>query len=296
MIEKPSILITSLGRTGTEFFAKLFAEILPDSTSLHEPDLFQNTGAENKWMHYVQQVQRAGIWRMMILKAFGKWTLVKLSDDKFLGRFDQGETANRLNAQRKSFIHKLPGSIYVEANIGYYGLLDITPQVFRNHRAVYFIRDGRDWIRSQMNWGEFYGKRGFRKLISHNWPAASDLQGDSYSGQWMHLSRFEQLCWAWARLNEYALSTLSKNPYTRVFRFEEIFLGEDRYRVLDELISFTGSVSGGNSVNISSMAGWLERRSHQSLPGFPAWENWTSRQKESFTNICGDLMKKIGYW
>jgi hypothetical protein len=295
MIEKPSILITSIGRTGTEFFARFFNEILLDSTSVHEPDIFQNTGVENKWGHYLEQVRRAGMWRMVFLKALGKWTLVDLSDAKFLGRMDCERAAAGLSAQRSAFIRKMPGAIYVEANIGYYGLLDITPRVFQEHRAVYIVRDGRDWVRSHLNWGEMYGKKGVRKLISHNWPAASALPNDPYAERWESLSRFEQLCWAWARLNEFALDSLSKNPKARLFQFEKIFLGKERYQVLKELVTFAVSQPGIDSERIGSTDGWLERKIHQSTEGFPAWENWTSDQKSHFEGLCGPLMEKLGY-
>ena len=82
-IEKPTILVTSLGRTGTDFFAKFFASIIPDCTSLHEPDIIQNTGVNDKLAHLMEQVRRAGVWRMLFLKVLGKWTLVKLSDSRF---------------------------------------------------------------------------------------------------------------------------------------------------------------------------------------------------------------------
>lgn len=295
MIKKNSILITSLGRTGTEFFARFFSKLLPDSTSLHEPDIFQNTGVENKWLHYLHQVRRAGIWRMVTLKALGRWTLVKLSDDKFLGRIAPGQATLRLNFQRKAFVAALPGSIYVEANIGYYGLLDITPRVFQEHRAIYIVRDGRDWVRSHMNWGEFYGKKGVRKWISHNWPPASAVAHDPYAEQWDSFSRFEKLCWAWARLNEYALGTLSNNPNVRVFKFEEIFSGKGRYQTLNDLVFFTTSQPGIDPSRIGSTAGWLERKSHQSPQSFPAWEDWSTEQQYHFERLCGPLMEKLNY-
>ena len=295
MIERPSILVTSLGRTGTEFFARFFAHVLPDATSLHEPDIFQNTGVENKLAHYLQQVRRAGPWRMVFLKALGKWTLVKISDARFLGRQDRPQAVRALTGQRKAFIESMPGSVYVEANIGYYGLLDITPQVFQEHRAVYVVRDGREWVRSHMNWGEFYGKKGLRKLISHNWPAASDVPGDPCAEQWDTFSRFERLCWAWSKLNQYALETLSSNPNARVFRFEKIFSGEERYEVLDDLVAFTTSLPSLPSTGRRSTAGWLEKRTHQSSSGFPAWEAWSADQQQHFRVVCGPLMEQLGY-
>ena len=295
MIDKPSILITSLGRTGTEFFARLFAEIMPDATSLHEPDIFQNTGVENKRIQLLQQVRRAGPWRMVFLKALGRWTLVKLSDAKFLGQLNELQAARALIGQRKGFIEGMPGSVYIEANIGYYGLLDITSQVFREHRAVYVVRDGREWVRSHMNWGEFYGKKGLRKLISHNWPAANRVHGDPCGPQWDGFSRFERLCWAWSRLNQYALDCLSGNSNARVFFFEKIFSGEERYEVLEDLVTFATSLSGAHSIPPHSLEGWLEKRTHQSPAGFPAWEAWSEGQKRHFERLCGPLMEQLGY-
>jgi hypothetical protein len=296
VIETPSILVTSIGRTGTEFFARFFAHILPDATSLHEPDIFQNTGVENKLACYLQQVQRAGPWRMVVLKALGKWTLVQLSDSRFLGDIDQSRAVRDLNTQRKGFIEGMPSSIYVEANIGYYGLLDITPQVFREHRAIYLVRDGREWIRSHMNWGEFYGKKGIRKLISHNWPAASDVPGDPCAADWTSFSRFERLCWAWSALNTYALDTIPGNPNARLFRFEEVFSSKNRYRSLEELVAFATSLPCLASKPHGNINGWLEKRTHQSPAGFPSWDGWTADQKDHFDRICGPLMQKLGYY
>src|SRR5574339_426393 len=159
VIDKPTILVTSLGRTGTEFFSKFFADIIPDCTSLHEPNTIVLTRhIENRLEQYIQQVRIAGFWRMVILKALGQWNLAKLSDGRFLGKLSDQQAMKRLYAQRAGFISKLDGSIYVESNLGYYGLLDITPKVFKNHREIFIVRDGREWIRSMINWGEVYGK------------------------------------------------------------------------------------------------------------------------------------------
>jgi hypothetical protein len=294
-IEKNVIIITSLGRTGTDFFAKLYSAILPDAIAVHEPDIFQNTGIQNKWGDYLQRVRRAGVWHAVVLKALGKWTLVKISDEKLLGSLSPTQAALALLEQRRSFVKNMPGSIYVESNIGYYGLLDITPQVFENHKAVFIIRDGRDWVRSHMNWGEFYGKKGLRKLISHNWPPASALPLDPYAKIWDALSRFEKLCWAWARLNKYALETLAGNPHVRVFQFEQIFSEEGRYRTLNNLVEFTTKQPGVDPAKIGDVSGWLERPTHQSRDGFPAWEGWTREQQNFFKEVCGALMEETGY-
>ena len=294
-IEKPTILITSLGRTGTEFFSKFFAGIIPDCTSLHEPDIVQNIGVENKLAHFAQQVHRAGIWRMVVLKAIGKWTLVKLSDSRVMGTLENRSESKKLYNQRNGFINKMPGEVYVEANIGYYGLLDITPEVFTTHKAIFIVRDGRDWIRSHLSWGEFYGKSGIRKLFSHNWPTAKDIPRDPYNEKWDTLTRFEQMCWAWTRLNDYALRTISKNQNAMVFQFEKLFLGEEKYQVLNKLVSFSTSLPGIDTAHLGKASGWLERKSHQSSLNFPSWEKWPKKQKKQFKTICGAQMQKLGY-
>jgi hypothetical protein len=295
MIEKPSILITSVGRTGTEFFAKLFSEILPDCTSLHEPDIFKYTGIQNRLGHFSEQIRQAGLWRMVILKALGKWTLVNISDARFRGVLDYHQAATRLHDQRLGFVARMPGTIYVESNLGYYGLLDVLPETFKNHRAIYIVRDARDWIRSTYNWGEVYGKKGLRKLLAHKWPTAGDIPGDALARKWESLSKFERLCWTWARLNEFALNNISKNPHARLFHFEKIFTGEKRYSYLNDLLQFATSLTGMEHPLLNSTDGWLERKIHESSNRFPGWETWTVDQKRHFEIICGPLMAKLGY-
>src|SRR5258706_14980989 len=111
MIEKPTILVTSIGRTGTEFFSRFFANIIPDCTSLHEPNtIVITTHIENRLEQYVQQVRRAGIWRMGFLKALWKLDVTKLSDSRFLGNLSFCEASSNLTDQRMGFISKMPCS------------------------------------------------------------------------------------------------------------------------------------------------------------------------------------------
>ncbi len=84
MIDKPSIIITSLGRTGTKFFADFFADIIPESTSLHEPDIFNFSLKKGKGLKYLNKQLRESDFKNLILKkALGKWSLVSLSDKRF---------------------------------------------------------------------------------------------------------------------------------------------------------------------------------------------------------------------
>jgi hypothetical protein len=295
MIDKPSVLITSLGRTGTQFFSLLFKDILPDCDSFHEPDIVQFAGVKNRITPFLSRVRSAGIYNMIILKSIGKWSLVRLSDRRLKNELNDLEASIDLSRQRVKFIQSKKRNVYVESNIGYYGLIDLLPNVFSQHRAIFIVRDGRDWVRSTYNWGEIFGKKGVRAIFSHKWPTAKDLLDSPYAEQWDSLSRFQKICWVWSRLNEYALTTVEKNPHARVFYFENIFSDEQKYTYLKELVDFAIDLPEISTTQISKAEGWLKKKVHMSSKDFPAWDNWTSEQKEQFQQICGPLMEKLGY-
>lgn len=291
MINKPTIIITSLGRTGTRFFYTLFANVLSNCTALHEPDVLHIFHSRE----LVKQVKDAGVYSLIIRKALGKPNLIRLSDSRVVGELSRSEIKQEILSQREDFIHSKRGSIYVESNAGYYALVDTLPEVFTHHRAVYIIRDGRGWVRSKMNWGEMYGKGKLRSIFAHTWPTAPEIAEDPYADQWHTMSRFERICWAWTKLNGYALDIVQDNPSARVFRFEDIFKSENRYQHLAELVNFATDMPGVDPVPAEALDGWLDRRIHKSSGDFPAWSEWSTQQKQQFIEICGPLMEELGY-
>jgi hypothetical protein len=298
VIEKPVIIITSLGRTGTKFFQILFRDVVSDSTALHEPDYLnfgQYQGVRRKIDRLIEQVEEAGSYNLIIKKVLGRWSLVKLSDDRFRGEVCYRRSAQRLLNQREDFIDSQNGSVYVESSSAYRGLIDVLKSVYENHRVVYIIRDGRDWVRSKMNFGKIYAKGKLRGIVSHTWPTALEIENDSYRSKWNSISRFERICWAWSRLNKYALKTVQENPNARVFRFEDIFKSENRYQHLAELVNFATDMPGVDPVPAEALDGWLDRKIHKSSGDFPAWPEWSTQQKQQFTEICGPLMEELGY-
>jgi hypothetical protein len=297
MIKKPSIVITSLGRTGTKFFSTLFGEIIPDSASLHEPDVFNfvQYGTTGERIRQIfKQIREAGVSNLIIRRAFGKWSLIELSDARVRGELGYAEAVQQVLSQRREFIHSQEGSLYIEANIGYYGLIDVLRNVYEHCRVVYIIRDGRDWVRSHMDWGEMYGKGRIRSLLAHTWPTACETE-DPYKSKWESMSRFERLCWAWARLNEYALRTIQENRNARLFRFENIFRSEDSYQHLADLVEYATTFPHAGRIATSPLDGWLEQQIHRSFARFPLWEEWTKEERRQFEVLCGPLMRALDY-
>jgi hypothetical protein len=298
MIDKPSIIITSLGRTGTKFFQELFADIIPDATSLHEPDYLnfgQYHGISERFRQLVRQIQESGFSNLIIRKALGKWSLIALSDARLRGTLDYSEAVEQVLSQRRSFVRSQDGSMYIESSSAYFGLIDVIMGVYKQHKVVYIIRDGRDWVQSKMNFGRIYLKGKVRSMISRNWPTAQDIENDPYQSRWAVMSRFEKTCWAWARLNKYVMDTVKENPNARVFRFEDIFKSGDRYQHLADLVNFATDMPGVEPVPPEALEGWLDRRIHKSSGEFPAWSEWSPEQKGQFREICGSLMKALGY-
>jgi len=290
MIEKPAILITSLGRTGTKFFANIYQELIPDCTALHEPDTLHLVPRR-----LLKQVRTAGIYRMVFLKAIGRWSMPTLSHSRVKGTLDYQKAVYLVERYRKNFIAGLSGGIYVESSLAYYGLIDVAADVFNNHKLIYIIRDGRNWIRSKMNRGVMYNRGFIQGLLAHRWPTGRDFQLDGGFATWEKLSRFERICWAWTTLNRYALETIKLNPHSKLFYFEDIFESNNSEQNLKKLVDFSTS-----HINVrileKSLIGKLQKRVNISSGDFPDWEDWSRVDRSTFSRVCGSLMKELGYF
>jgi hypothetical protein len=205
-------------------------------------------------------------------------------------------------SQRRGFVHSRSGTVFIESSLAYYGLIDVLKGVYEHHRVVYIIRDGHDWVQSWLNWGEMhgisggmYGKGRIGKIFGHNWPKASEIAADPCQQEWVSMSEFEKLCWAWFKLNAYAFDTVQENPNARVFRFEDIFQSKDRYQHLADLVQFVTTFPDIGSVSAGPLEGWLDSQVYKSAGRFPPKEKWSTEQKRQFRTMCGPLMEKLGY-
>ncbi|MFW6116706.1 MAG: hypothetical protein ACOC6F_03170 [bacterium] len=300
MIEKPAVIVTSLGRTGTKFFYALFRELIPGGLSLHEPDVLSfNVLSDRDVLSQIRfvlrQLEDAGIYNLIIRRTLRKWSLMELSDARVRGELSYAEAVKQVLDQRRGFVLSRTGLVYIEANAGYYGLIGVLKDVYAHHRVAYLVRDGRDWVRSHLNWGEMYGKGKIRRLVAHTWPTALEIRGDPYAEKWRMMSRFERICWAWTRLNGYALKSIQRNPDAEVFRFEDVFKSESRYQHLAELVDFATDMPGVEPVPPRALEGWLDRKIHESSGKFPAWPEWPSQHRGKFLEICGELMETLHY-
>jgi len=295
MIEKHSIIVTSLGRTGTKFFADLFDNITPQTSTFHEPDLLHFNLQNKKGFYFAfYQIKRSGFYNLILKKIFGNWSLVSLSDARVKGKLTTSKAISKLSNQRKKFIENPISHVYLESNLGYYGLIDLLPKVFDQHNILFVTRDGRDWVESWIKWGSMYNKSTIRKAIGHNWPKACEFDNDPYKNIWYQMSNFEKLCWAWSKLNSFALDCLKQNPNATLVRFEDIFESENGYENLKAAVDFATHFNDGTKLEYKPLDGWLENKVHSSGKKSSS-DNWTKQQKETFQRMCGPLMEELGY-
>lgn len=291
MIEKPSIIITSAGRTGTAFFFDLFKTILKDCKVFHEPENINfREISETLW-----KFKKFGFLNTTVKKIQGKWGITSISNRRMSGKLTIDEASNLILNERKKFIESFTERVYIEASYHYYGLIDVLPNVFRRHKAIYIIRDGRDWVRSHMNKKEwYYEKNPHTKYNTRLSPMI--LDDDEYNLKWKAMSRFEKLCWAWVRINNYALSSIEKNPNARLIYFEEIFLSSQKYNNLKTIVDFATDVPHYGKINYDSLEGKLDKKINKPPTyKFPHWRKWSQEQLGQFKEICGSVMEKVGY-
>ena len=173
--------------------------------------------------------------------------------------------------------------------------MDIMGKVFANYRSVYIVRNGAEWVKSKMNFGSMYNKGYLRSRISYSWPTPWDLENDPYQSHWSAMSRFEKICWAWTRLNEYAIQSVKKNPRVRVFKFEDIFKSEKRSEYLSDLVEFSTEIVDKSRIIKPDLTKMLGNKIHPSSGSFPDWLDWPDKYKKQFGEICGKLMVQLDY-
>jgi len=300
MIKKPTIIITSGARTGTTFFYKLFREILIDGASFHEPDRFgiktvpEEIENLNRYQYDLWKIKKFGFFNITLLKFLGKWGLLSISNNRMSNNLSIDLASKKIIKQRKKFIESFKEKIYVESSYNYYGLIDVLPNAFENHKLLYIVRDGRDWVRSHINVGMFYNKNDFNTIFNKR-ITPHMLKDEEYIDKWEKMDQFEKLCWSWMRINEYAINTIKKNPYAKMFSFEKLFLGKDKYKNLNEMLDFCSSLKNYDA-NLDKLNGILEKKAYKNPSNkFPHWKKWPESYKKKFNDICEPLMTELAY-
>lgn len=292
-INKPSIIITSLGRTGTSYFSKFFENNFKGTRSFHEP------GRIDFDLSVFNTIRLYGFYGSLLKKLLGQWDISGISNARLAGKISKNEAIEQLVTQRRNFIEQFNEPYYVESSYHYYGLLDIIPDVFENFQAVYVVRDPRDWVRSCINRQWRYNWKDYQYWLG-NRPTPKMLNDKKYSGRWTKMDRFEKLAWLWNAVTTYAVNSAKESKNVSIITFEKIFTDKNSHKNMTKLVEKLTDLRGQGPEATSSLDSAIKKAMKTKVNKaptnkFPKWTDWNRKKAATIEEHCGTTMKKIGY-
>ena len=172
--------------------------------------------------------------------------------------------------------HLHPG-IYGEVNGTLRCHVKAIQKSFPKVTLLHLVRDGRDVVRSNV---------GRRTMTIRNPFSMSmhPIASDPWSKKWSKMDRFARICWYWQEEN----SRLRK-AIGRTVQFEKI---------LSNYEYFSSEVLTPCGIQIDEKAWHTAVASPRNVTrefSMPKWDGWTSEQRNTFQEICGEEMANCGY-
>ncbi len=285
------IFINSTGRTGTQFFAKYLNKMIPNSVALHEP----GTPWIRKTKQLLEQINDYGLYHLTLGQSKNTHSMYKLSRDyiaKEISREKAIKNILKINNKVDS-LNKAKVCVYSSGHI--YGLLDLLDEVYPDSKFVFIVRDPRDWINSAMNKFEFtlYGSvEIFYRKISLK---PDCFENDPYMSKWEHMSKFEKYCWFYNKVNNIALTAMKDKNNFKVFKYEDIFLSENKAQQFNNVLEFATDFEEGK-LEYTNIHKYLNVKIDSvRIDEQAKWHNWPKEKAQIMAEHCGKLMKQFGY-
>jgi hypothetical protein len=170
----------------------------------------------------------------------------------------------------------VPG-LYGEANSTLRCHANAIRNAFPTAAILHLVRDGRDVVRSQIS----------RKVMTFADPLSLSIHpmdSDPWRERWQGMDRFSRLCWYWQEENRRLRESTGKTV-----QFEKLVSSYEYIR--DEILDPIG-IPLEKALWEKALA---SPRNITTNFRMPKWENWSLKQKASFTEICGEEMRQCGY-
>ena len=206
-------------------------------------------------------------------------------------------------------------SIYGEKNVTYGPFIRALWERL-GCRFVFLVRDGRDVVRSLLDWhagmfGDIYRECGEPGPLEPAaveaaaalpaWRDESDyarprpVPGDPWFERWEGLTRAEMCAWYWSRSNAQIADALSELPAEAWIQLDYTRPDASNLREVADFLGLDGMKDQAVGRLLGKRINSIEDRGARVRHARP-WTTWTSRERDAFTEIAGPTMTRLGLW
>ncbi len=288
-LNKDFAFVISAGRTGTKFLGDTLKLMIDDAFCVHEPDILETNVSNN-----IRKISTFGMKHMVTDRLRGKSGIRNLSQQFISGKLNENDAWQKIEESRRKYWTSLDENLIIESYYGWYGLLPVLQNNMPKSKIVVIVRHPATWIKSNMNWGRFFGKKDILNIFGHERLNPELVNDKVNSVKWKDFDPFEKLCWTWNTINE-LLTRTADDKQIMILRYEDLFTSEKKEEVLDSLLTHVTSF-GDKAYDYNLKPELLNRKIHASQDNeFPDPENWDDKMKEIMYKHCQVLMDKFGY-
>ncbi|MQM39275.1 hypothetical protein KBTX_03299 [wastewater metagenome] len=289
LLEKPTVLIGSAGRTGTKFLGIQLGRIIEDAFSIHEADAIHLVNLQEDFY----RIRLLGLTETVLGKLTRRTGTRNLSRRLLSHQISPQDAGRQLLTSRKRLHRKTDRQLIIESYGTLAAIFSAAPYAFKRWKGVGVVRDPRTWITSweghrttKYGQGDRVQRFGLGRLSPEH------LQRDSAIEVWPELSARERLAWYWATTTQILAEAETSFEAVRLYRFEDLFI--DGHAIYD-LVAFCADF-GDRQFQYRDPAPFMNERINSSMRhGISDWRSWSDRDIFAVEFFCGRLMEVMGY-
>lgn len=288
--DKHYVFIISAGRTGTKYFGTILQETVKESFSVHEPDVLSGLNRS-----LLGQIKQFGFYNMVPGRLLGRTGIRTLSERFLGGDISEHELIQSVKDHRTNYYSSIDSPLIIESYYGWYGCIPAIRQLFKNYRIIVVARDPRDWVTSNVNWKEWYGKNDWVSRLNAGRINPYMVGDSTYESRWSEFSRFQKLCWAYSFIYNNLMDEVENDGNIQLFKYEDLFNAPERFEHFNQLLGFITQFQD-REFAYKVPHGILDRRIHKnSSDEFPKHPDWSSKLRNQYWEICQGIHNRLEY-
>lgn len=208
------------------------------------------------------------------------------------------------------------GGVYGEKNVTYAPFIRELHRIL-NCRFVFIHRDGRDVVRSHINWhnnkfGTIYreasdlGDVSDKAIMnSGTLPVHHDLsdygrprplRGMLFFDEWEGFNRAQMCAYYWSRINELYLDQLAQIDRDDWISIDYTKPDAETVLRVAEFCGLEGLTLPYIREKLASRINSLKDRGDEEVTSYPNWPNWDGKKRREFDEIASGTMQRLGYY